>query len=159
MNVGDIISTQNPVYTVGGNYGIDSLYLLVQGYDIPDELYYHEEHSWARVDGTKVTVGMTDFFQKEAGDIVFVDLPEVGGSVGQAEKMGEIESVKAVSDLYSPISGKVTERNEQVMDNPQLVNDSAFEAGWMIRVELSDPSQLEKLLSAEQYQSFLDAKD
>ena len=73
--------------------------------------------------------------------------------------MGEVESVKAVSDLYSPVSGKITERNEQVMDKPQLVNDSPFEAGWMIRVELSDPSQLEKLLSAEQYESFLAAQD
>ena len=126
----------------------------------PTNLKYSEEHEWVLVESdTKVLVGITEFAAESLGDVVFVDLPEVGGDVGQAEKMGEIESVKAVSDLYSPVSGKITERNEQVMDNPQLVNDSPFEAGWMIRVELSDPSQLEKLLSAEQYESFLAAQD
>lgn len=126
----------------------------------PTDLKYSEEHEWVQVESdTMVLVGITEFAAEELGDIVFVDLPEVGGAVGQAEKMGEIESVKAVSDLYSPVSGKIAERNEQVMDNPQLVNDSPFDAGWMLRVELSDPSQLEKLLSAEQYESFLAAKD
>ena len=126
----------------------------------PTNLKYSEEHEWVLVESdTKVLVGITEFAADSLGDVVFVDLPEVGGEVGQAEKMGEIESVKAVSDLYSPVSGKITERNEQVMDNPQLVNDSPFEAGWMIRVELSDPSQLDKLLSAEQYESFLAAQD
>jgi glycine cleavage system H protein len=126
----------------------------------PTNLKYSEEHEWVLVESdTKVLVGITEFAAESLGDVVFVDLPEVGGDVGQAEKMGEVESVKAVSDLYSPVSGKITERNEQVMDKPQLVNDSPFEAGWMIRVELSDPSQLEKLLSAEQYESFLAAQD
>jgi glycine cleavage system H protein len=125
----------------------------------PTNLKYSEEHEWVLVESdTKVLVGITEFAAESLGDVVFVDLPEVGGDVGQAEKMGEVESVKAVSDLYSPVSGKITERNE-VMDKPQLVNDSPFEAGWMIRVELSDPSQLEKLLSAEQYESFLAAQD
>ena len=108
---------------------------------------------------TVVLVGITEFAAESLGDVVFVELPEVGAEVGRAEKMGEIESVKAVSDLYSPVSGKITERNEQVLDNPQLVNDAPFEAGWMIRVELSDPSQLDKLLSAEQYESFLASQD
>jgi glycine cleavage system H protein len=126
----------------------------------PTNLKYSEEHEWVLVESaTKALIGITEFAAESLGDVVFVDLPEVGGEVGQAEKMGEIESVKAVSDLYSPVSGKITERNEQVMDNPQLVNDSPFDAGWMIRVELSDPSQLDKLLSAEQYDSFLAAQD
>mgnify|MGYP001026512384 CR=1 FL=1 len=126
----------------------------------PTNLKYSEEHEWVLVESaTKALIGITEFAAESLGDVVFVDLPEVGGEVGQEEKMGEIESVKAVSDLYSPVSGKITERNEQVMDNPQLVNDSPFDAGWMIRVELSDPSQLDKLLSAEQYDSFLAAQD
>ena len=126
----------------------------------PKELKYSEEHEWVQVESaTVVLVGITEFAAESLGDVVFVELPEVGAEVGQAEKMGEIESVKAVSDLYSPVSGKITERNEQVLDNPQLVNDAPFEAGWMIRVELSDPSQLDKLLSAEQYESFLASQD
>ncbi|MCH8869189.1 MAG: glycine cleavage system protein GcvH [Chloroflexi bacterium] len=126
----------------------------------PTELKYSEEHEWVQVESaTVVLVGITEFAAESLGDVVFVELPEVGAEVGRAEKMGEIESVKAVSDLYSPVSGKITERNEQVLDNPQLVNDAPFEAGWMIRVELSDPSQLDKLLSAEQYESFLASQD
>ncbi|MCH8826977.1 MAG: glycine cleavage system protein GcvH [Chloroflexi bacterium] len=126
----------------------------------PKELKYSEEHEWVQVESaTVVLVGITEFAAESLGDVVFVELPEVGAEVGRAEKMGEIESVKAVSDLYSPVSGKITERNEQVLDNPQLVNDAPFEAGWMIRVELSDPSQLDKLLSAEQYESFLASQD
>ena len=126
----------------------------------PKELKYSEEHEWVQLESaTVVLVGITEFAAESLGDVVFVELPEVGAEVGRAEKMGEIESVKAVSDLYSPVSGKITERNEQVLDNPQLVNDAPFEAGWMIRVELSDPSQLDKLLSAEQYESFLASQD
>lgn len=126
----------------------------------PTELKYSEEHEWVQIESDNVVlVGITEFAAESLGDVVFVDLPDVGGQVGQAEKMGEIESVKAVSDLYCPVSGKITERNEQVLDNPQLVNDSPFDAGWMIRVELSDPSQLDKLLSAEQYEAFLASQD
>ena len=126
----------------------------------PTEFKYSEEHEWVQIESDSVVlVGITEFAAESLGDVVFVDLPEVGGDVGQSEKMGEIESVKAVSDLYSPVSGKITERNEQVLDNPQLVNDSPFDAGWMIRVQLSDPSQLDKLMSAEQYESFLASQD
>ena len=126
----------------------------------PTNLKYSEEHEWVLVESdTKVLVGITEFAAGSLGDVVFVDLPEAGVEVGQADKMGEIESVKAVSDLYSPVSGKITERNEHLMDNPKIVNDSPFEAGWMIRVEMSDPSQLDRLMSAEQYESFLAAQD
>ena len=126
----------------------------------PTNLKYSEEHEWVLVESdTKVLVGITEFAAGSLGDVVFVDLPEAGVEVGQADKMGEIESVKAVSDLYSPVSGKITERNEHLMDNPQIVNDSPFEAGWMIRVDMSDPSQLDRLMSAEQYESFLAAQD
>ena len=126
----------------------------------PTDFRYSEEHEWVQIESdTVVLVGITEFAAESLGDVVYVDLPEVGGAVGQSEKMGEIESVKAVSDLYSPLSGKVTERNEQVLDNPQLVNDSPFDGGWMIRIELSDPSQLDKLMTAEQYESFLASQD
>lgn len=126
----------------------------------PTEFKYSKEHEWVQIESdTVVLVGITEFAAESLGDVVFVDLPDVGGDVAQAEKMGEIESVKAVSDLYSPVSGKITERNEQVLDNPQLVNDSPFDAGWMIRVQLSDRSQLDVLMSAEQYESFLASLD
>ena len=126
----------------------------------PTNLKYSEEHEWVLVESdTKVLVGITEFAAGSLGDVVFVDLPEAGVEVGQADKMGEIESVKAVSDLYSPVSGKITERNEHLMDNHKIVNDSPFEAGWLIRVEMSDPSQLDRLMSAEQYESFLAAQD
>ena len=126
----------------------------------PTDFRYSEEHEWVQIESdTVVLVGITEFAAESLGDVVYVDLPEVGGVVAQSEKMGEIESVKAVSDLYSPLSGKVTERNEQVLDNPQLVNDSPFDVGWMIRIELSDPSQLDKLMTAQQYESFLASQD
>ena len=104
-----------------------------------------------------VTVGITHFAQDSLGDVVFVELPEIGSDVVQFEKMGEIESVKAVSDLYSPVSGKVVERNENLIDNPELVNDSPFDRGWMLKIELSNTSELDSLLNAGGYESFLES--
>ena len=122
----------------------------------PDNLRYSREHEWVRVgdDGVAV-VGITHFAQDELGDVVFVELPEVGDEVVQFEKMGEIESVKAVSDLYSPVSGSVVERNDALTDAPELVNDSPYEGGWMLRVEVSDSSEVDGLLSAGEYEEFL----
>ena len=126
----------------------------------PPDLKYSEEHEWVRVEsGSVVVIGITDFAAESLGDVVFVKLPEAGSQVTQFEKMGEIESVKAVNDLYSPISGQISERNEQVIDNPQLVNDSPYETGWMLKVELSDSSQLDKLLDAARYEAFLAAQE
>ncbi len=126
----------------------------------PPDLKYSEEHEWVRVESDNVVViGITEFAAESLGDVVFVELPEAGSQVSQFEKMGEIESVKAVNDLYSPVSGRISERNEQVIDNPQLVNDSPYETGWMLRVELSDSSQLDKLLDAEHYEAFLAAQE
>ena len=122
----------------------------------PPELKYSEEHEWVLIEPNNIVlVGITEFAAESLGDVVFVELPEAGSEVGQFEKMGEIESVKAVSDLYSPVSGRITDRNDNVIDNPQLVNDGPFEAGWMIRVEIADASLLDKLMSAEQYEAFL----
>ena len=126
----------------------------------PPDLKYSEEHEWVRVEsGSVVVIGITEFAAESLGDVVFVELPEAGSQVTQFEKMGEIESVKAVNDLYSPISGRISERNEQVIDNPQLVNDSPYETGWMLKVELSDSSQLDKLLDAARYEAFLAAQE
>lgn len=127
---------------------------------VPSELRYSDEHEWVRLeaDGAAV-VGITAFAAESLGDVVFVELPEVGDSVEQFQKMGEVESVKAVSDLYSPVSGTIVARNDGVVDSPELVNESPYEGGWMIRVSLSDAGELDKLMDAAQYQALLDAQD
>jgi glycine cleavage system H protein len=107
----------------------------IKGYNMPDELYYHEDHSWARVDGTKVTVGMTDFFQKESGDIVFVDLPEEEDEVEQGEVCGKIQSRKWIGKLVAPVSGEITEINEDLEDDPALINSDPYGAGWIMVLE------------------------
>ena len=124
-----------------------------------DALKYSEEHEWVRVesDGDAV-IGITDFAAESLGDVVFVELPEVGAQLTQFDKMGEIESVKAVSDLYSPVSGTITARNEDLLDSPELVNDSPYDNGWMLRVELSDGGELDKLMSHDEYQAMLEAQ-
>ncbi|MDM5200409.1 glycine cleavage system protein GcvH [Fictibacillus enclensis] len=117
------------------------------------ELRYSEEHEWVKVEeGNKVRIGITDFAQDELGDIVFVELPEVGDEIKADEPFGSVESVKTVSELYAPISGKVVEINEELDDSPELVNESAYEKAWMIVVEASDLSETENLMSAEQYE-------
>lgn len=123
----------------------------------PDGLRYSEEHEWARADGDgTATIGVTHFAQDSLGDVVFVELPHAGDEVVQFEKMGEIESVKAVSDLYSPVSGTVVERNESLADSPELVNDSPYGGGWMLRVRLSDAAELDALMSAAQYSAIVE---
>ena len=124
----------------------------------PEELKYSEEHEWLRMDGDTAVIGITHFAQDSLGDVVFVELPEVGADVGQFEKMGEIESVKAVSDLYSPVGGKVVEVNESLNDSPELVNDSPYEEGWMIKVEVSDGSEIDRLMSASEYGALVEAE-
>ena len=122
----------------------------------PPDLKYSKEHEWLRVESDNVVViGITEFAAESLGDVVFVELPDVGADLSQFDKMGEIESVKAVSDLFTPVGGKVLERNEQIIDSPQLVNENSFDSGWMLRIQLSDPSELDKLMSAEEYEAFL----
>jgi glycine cleavage system H protein len=117
----------------------------------PDSLKYTKEHEWIRLDGKIATIGITEYAQRELGDIVYVTLPGPGTPVRQMAVFGTVEAVKTVSDLYAPVTGKVTEINESLSANPELVNSSPYENGWMIRVELSDPSELEALLSATTY--------
>ena len=126
----------------------------------PPELRYSKEHEWVRTqpDGM-VVVGITGFAAESLGDVVFVELPEIGVEVVQGEKMGEIESVKAVSDLYSPVSGSIMERNERLIDNPELVNDSPFDTGWMLKVSIGDVAQLDSLLTADVYEAFLASEE
>ncbi|HZG69979.1 MAG TPA: glycine cleavage system protein GcvH [Chondromyces sp.] len=118
----------------------------------PKELLYSEEHEWVKKEGENVRIGITHFAQSELGDIVFVELPEVGDEVTADEPFGSVESVKTVSELYAPISGKVVEVNEDLSDSPEFVNESPYEKAWMIVVEPSEPSQLDGLMSAEQYE-------
>ena len=126
----------------------------------PNDRKYSKEHEWAKVeaDGT-VSIGITDYAQEHLGDIVFLDLPETGTSVKQSEKLGEVESVKSVSDIYSPLSGQIVETNQAVMDSPELVNQFPHDDGWLVRIEPSDKEELESLMSDSDYQSFLEGLD
>lgn len=122
---------------------------------IKDDLLYTESHEWVRVDGDLATIGISDFAQHELGDIVFVELPEVGTKVSGGEPCGSIEAVKAVEDLISPVSGKVEEKNGDLEDSPDLINKSPYEEGWLIKVRLSNREELENLLSAVEYQKII----
>jgi glycine cleavage system H protein len=122
--------------------------------EFPEDLKYTEQHEWARVEGNVVRVGITDFAQDALGDVVYVDVPEVGTEVVAGEPFGEVESTKSVSDVYAPVTGRVAERNTELVDSPQLVNQSPYGDGWMISIEPSDLSELEGLLDAATYQAF-----
>ncbi|MCY4474547.1 MAG: glycine cleavage system protein GcvH [Chloroflexi bacterium] len=123
----------------------------------PDDLKYSSEHEWARVgNGDVAEVGITNFAQDTLGDVVFVELPEIGSKVDQFDKFGEIESVKAVSDLFSPVSGTVTAVNEELEQSPELVNSDPYGDGWIMEVQLDDPSELDELMDSQTYQGTLE---
>ncbi|MGI6558923.1 MAG: glycine cleavage system protein GcvH [Limnochordia bacterium] len=122
----------------------------------PAELKYTEEHEWVRVEGNVARVGITDFAQKELGDVVFVELPGVGDSIKAAESLGVVESVKAVSDIYSPVSGQIVKVNEKLEDSPELINQDPYGEGWIAEIEVEDPKELEGLLTAEEYQAIVE---
>jgi len=121
----------------------------------PTDRRYTKEHEWVRVEDNVAVVGITDYAQDQLGDIVYLELPSPGTQVKQLDKLGEIESVKAVSDLYSPVSGEVVEVNQEVNDRPELVNQSPYDEGWLVRVRLADPAEVDDLLSAEQYDELI----
>jgi glycine cleavage system H protein len=127
--------------------------------EFPDDVKYTQQHEWARLEGNVVRVGITDFAQDALGDVVYVDVPEVGTEVQGSEPFGEVESTKSVSDVYAPVTGKVVERNAELADSPQLVNDSPYGDGWMIAIEPSDLSELEGLLDAGAYRAFTESED
>ena len=117
----------------------------------PDDLRYSKEHEWVRVEGTRATIGITSFAADELGDIVFVELPDVGTALKQFQTFGVVESVKAVSDLYSPVSGEVVEVSEALRSAPELLNSDPFGEGWILKVELADPAELDVLMDAAAY--------
>ena len=121
----------------------------------PTNLKYTKEHEWVKVEGTKATIGITDFAQSALGDVVFVELPAVGDALELGKSFGVVESVKAVSDIYAPVSGTVTAINEVLLDTPETVNEDAFGAAWMVEIELNDLSQLEALMDAAAYEEFV----
>jgi glycine cleavage system H protein len=122
---------------------------------VPQDLRYSKEHEWVRLEGDIATIGITHFAQEQLGDVVFVELPEKGATIRQFSSLGVVESVKAASDIYSPISGEVLERNMKVIEKPELVNTKPYEDGWMLRVKLADKAELQKLLSAEDYRAHI----
>lgn len=128
----------------------------IEGYILPDELYYHKEHFWAKVDGNTVTVGTTDFAQKLAGQIVYVELPAVGRVVEQGKPCGSMESGKWVGRIYAPVAGKVEAINQELEDSPELINESPYEKGWMIKISPSNLDEdLKALMKGEAFKAFM----
>ncbi len=121
-----------------------------------DNLYYTDSHEWVKVDGEDAYIGITDFAQKELGDIVYVELPEEGDEVASGESFGSIEAVKAVEDIISPVSGEVIKVNLELEDNPELINNSPYENGWIVKIKLSDVDEVEKLLSVNEYKKLVE---
>ena len=117
----------------------------------PDDLKYTREHEWARAEGDRVTVGITDYAQEALGDIVYVDLPPVGTAVTGGEAFGEVESTKSVSDLYSPVTGTVVERNDELDKSPELINSDPYGQGWLVVIELAEAGELDQLMDAPAY--------
>lgn len=123
--------------------------------NVPQNLKYSKEHEWVRVDGNLAYIGITDFAQDELGDIVFVELPDTGRTLAANETFGTVESVKTVSDLFAPVSGKVVQTNDKLGDSPELVNSDSYGEGWMIVVELTNPSELDDLLDSAGYEAHI----
>lgn len=124
----------------------------------PKDLKYTREHEWVRLEDGAAVVGITEYAQGQLGDLVYFELPEMGTELRQFEKLGEAESVKAVSDLFAPLSGEVIETNERVLESPEVVNSDPYGEGWLVKISVSDFSELEKLLTAEEYDSLLAAE-
>jgi len=123
----------------------------------PDDLKYHPEHDWARIEGGEATLGVTWFAQDALGELVHYEAPDEGSTISKNESYGEVESVKAVSDLIAPLSGEVLQVNAKVVDAPETVNDDPYGEGWLIRIRLSDPSEVDSLLDAQAYRSLLES--
>lgn len=124
--------------------------------EFPKELRYTKEHEWVRLEGNIATIGITDYAQDSLGDVVYLELPSEGTSVTKGEPFGVVESVKAVSDLFSPVSGKVTEVNDALVDSPEVINEEPYGDAWMIKVEVTNPEEMKELLSAEEYKEFVE---
>ena len=125
---------------------------------VPENLRYTKDHEWIRVEGDVATVGITDHAQEELGDIVFVELPKIGATLEQSASFGSVESVKAVSDIYSPVSGQVTGVNSDLAETPEKVNEDPYNQGWLIKLKLSTPDQVGKLMTAAEYSAYVGAE-
>ena len=123
----------------------------------PDDLRYHEEHDWARIDGDQATFGVTWYAQDALGEVVFFDPPDVGASVTKDQTYAEVESVKAVSDVFAPLSGQIVEVNEALGESPERINQDPYGEGWMIKVRMSDPSEVDKLMDVAAYKEMLES--
>lgn len=122
---------------------------------IPSDLKYHREHEWVRVQGNEATLGISDHAQDALGDVVFIDLPKLNASINASQEIGEVESTKATSSIYSPVSGKVTKVNTDLRDHPEWLNQDPYGKGWIAVIELSNPGEVDGLMSAAQYEAFL----
>ena len=127
--------------------------------DIPKNLKYTEEHEWIRMEGSKGVCGITDYAQEMLTDIVYVELPEVDIEIGQGEQVAVVESVKAVSDVYSPVTGTIIEINEELEDSPEMVNEDPYGEGWIFKIEVDDEEELEGLMDAEEYAAFIESME
>lgn len=125
---------------------------------IPEELRYHKEHEWVRQDGQKVTIGISDFAQDALGDVVFVELPQVDATIERDQEIGEVESTKATSSVYSPVGGKILKVNTELQDHPEYLNKDPYGQGWIAVVELSNPADIDSLMTASQYEEFLSSQ-
>ena len=123
--------------------------------EFPEDLKYSKEHEWVLVEGGVATVGITDYAQDQLGDIVFVELPAVGDKVSKEDAFGVVESVKAVSDIYAPVSGKVVEVNDDLPENPEMLNEDSYGDGWIIKIEMNDPDELLDLMTAAEYEEYV----
>jgi glycine cleavage system H protein len=127
--------------------------------ELPEDLKYTREHEWIVLDGDVATVGITDHAQEQLGDVVYVELPGVGDHVEKSEPFGVVESTKAVSDVYAPVSGEVTEVNDDLPDNPELVNEDPYGDGWLVKIKVGDLADLADLLTAAEYRAFIEAPE
>lgn len=127
--------------------------------EFPEDLKYTREHEWARKKGANVVIGITEFAQDQLGDVVFVELPAVGDPVKKGESFGVVESTKAVSELFAPISGKVVEVNDPLSDAPETINEDPYEEGWMITIQPADPAEVDQLMDAKAYKAFVEEQD
>jgi glycine cleavage system H protein len=125
---------------------------------IPADLRYHQEHEWTRVNGTQATVGISHFAQDALGDIVFIDLPKSGSAVKAGHQIGEVESTKTTSTIYTPVSGTIVKVNADLKDHPEVVNSDPYGKGWMVVIELSNAAEIDKLMTAAQYEAFLSSQ-
>ena len=126
--------------------------------NVPEDLHYSKDHEWVRVDGDQAIIGITDYAQNSLGDVVYVELPKVNEEFGAHEPFGSVESVKAVSEVFTPIAGAIVQINEALADEPEIVNSDPYGQGWMIRVKMANPSEVDSLLTAAEYEDFTKAE-